>query len=915
MQDGLPDISQFSPEQRQALMAQLEAMNVASLPIAVATSQLPQATQVVVNQSIVNNFATANLSEEDAIHLGNYLRALRDRLLPLALGDLDIWQAVDTQSGLDLHDLFTEGKVDWRLECLRRPRDGVMVWTEPGDPDRQRAISDAEAKARTYEGPDEQDLGDWLLDYRQVSSSRFAAIHPRAVILGAPGSGKSSFLNMLALYLAGEHLADSQLHLGLLPDWRDAGGPIWLPLIVTLREFAGSPLSLWDFLVDRLPAASRDAQKATLHRVLSKQGALLLLDGLDEVPQSGQYQARFQDAIIEFRAAFPRARVLVTSRTYAYERDGWALKGFTAARLLDFEALERSTFLRRWFNHAAPKRGLRPVEAETRRERLETAIEGREHLRQLAENPLLLTLICLHDFQSHGKVPENREELYEKSVDLLLELWQRPKLIDPANRQPYARLENYLGVTRQELQKKLEELALKFHRRQGAEGGLADIPDGELLLALDELARAARGQRLEGNIAVSLDSIRHYVEDRAGILTHHGSVYRFAHRTFQEYLAARALSDLGAAKLLAQVREEPRTLWREVFLLAGAKLKKGSLDSLWRLLGKTVPELPGNLSSISDTDWRMAALAARLLLEAQGPLTGLDADDDAVLDRVRRWLVAMIACEALPLLEERISAAMDLGWLGDPRPGVGLDHATGLPDILWVPISTGAFVFLGKPAEIETPYEIVAYPVTVAQYQAFVADGGYLDNQWWRGQDQGIGAWDGCRWRENHAYTEDFGKSYEVPNLPQTGIIWYEAMAYCQWLGKKTGRSIRLPTEREWERAAVGPGGTPRFLPWGGSPEDSDDEVSRNCNIGPTKIGHPTPVGLFPSGDAREGPYRISDLSGNAWEWTSSSEGRDGCVLRGGSFDRNRKLVHASICLHNQPDDGNGSLGFRLVSS
>jgi formylglycine-generating enzyme required for sulfatase activity len=87
-------------------------------------------------------------------------------------------------------------------------------------------------------------------------------------------------------------------------------------------------------------------------------------------------------------------------------------------------------------------------------------------------------------------------------------------------------------------------------------------------------------------------------------------------------------------------------------------------------------------------------------------------------------------------------------------------------------------------------------------------------------------------------------------NFPVTGITWYEAAEYAAWKGK------RLPTEAEWEFAARGPEG--RAYPWG----DEWDATLANAG-GQLK-------GLRPVGQGGASPFGIYDMSGNAWEWTSS---------------------------------------------
>jgi len=154
--------------------------------------------------------------------------------------------------------------------------------------------------------------------------------------------------------------------------------------------------------------------------------------------------------------------------------------------------------------------------------------------------------------------------------------------------------------------------------------------------------------------------------------------------------------------------------------------------------------------------------------------------------------------------------------------------------------------------ENETPYHRVhlpdyaigKYPVTNAQYAAFVQATGHAPPRYWTHGKP-------LKGEEDH---------------PVVHISWYDAVAYCNWLSQVTGKSYRLPSEAEWEKAARGIDG--RIYPWGD--ERPDEE---RCNFGPY-VGGTTPVGRYsPQGDS---PYGCADMAGNTCEWTRSLWGKDG---------------------------------------
>ena len=219
----------------------------------------------------------------------------------------------------------------------------------------------------------------------QLSALAMANAEPRLALLGDPGSGKSTFVNFVALCMAGELLGHPDANLSVLraavPEDDEAPrnrrevqlqpwdhGPL-MPIRVMLREFVARSLlpvdkavevtgdTLWNDIVEALPLTLRDFAQP-LRDELESTGGLLLLDGLDEVPEADQRRVQVKTAVEQFATLFPNVRILVTSRTYAYQRQDWKLNRFAEAGLAPFSAAQIRAFVDQWYAHVGPARGL-----------------------------------------------------------------------------------------------------------------------------------------------------------------------------------------------------------------------------------------------------------------------------------------------------------------------------------------------------------------------------------------------------------------------------------------------------------------------------------------------------------------------------------------------------------------------------
>ena len=164
-------------------------------------------------------------------------------------------------------------------------------------------------------------------------------------------------------------------------------------------------------------------------------------------------------------------------------------------------------------------------------------------------------------------------------------------------------------------------------------------------------------------------------------------------------------------------------------------------------------------------------------------------------------------------------------------------------------------------------YYIGKFEVTNAQFGVFVQATGYKTTA----ETAGSGyVWTGTEWKDTKGadWRHPRGPDTNIDNKAQHPVLqvsWHDAIAFCDWLSKTSGRKVTLPSEAEWEKAARGADG--RIYPWGND-APSKDLLNFNQNVGDT-----TPVGQYsPKGDS---PYGAADMAGNAWEWTRSVWGKD----------------------------------------
>ena len=826
-----------------------------------------------------------------------YTTLTTDRLLPagpFALG-LD-----DVQKQMDVADPDTVLPDQVRLPILDprtsdEPRDFAPGTPRPiilGD----RALSQVWQDARrTLDGFGTRE-GQWYRPEGLITAIGQGQGRPRMVLLGSPGSGKSTGLRHLTVFIA----------TALLSGTRTLRLPFFCPLGPVAQALSNDPAQDVDTLVDVLlrPALGVGGLRASLRTQVQAAiiagNALLFFDGLDEVsgvPEltivgSRSRRERIADAIRAFAHQVGSAPVVVTCRTRPYEQDAaWQLReGWALRRLQPFAFGQARSFITKWYAATCLDGQGRyaPDEAVGRADRLIALLEqpDRAALRKLAASPLLLTMLVLLDY-NNTRMPERRADVYEELVRLLLDRWEGVRSSD-VDRRPQ-RLGERLGMaflTVDELRPALHELAFTAHCQQVDGRGVLTGP--LLRTTLDAFfARKLNPAQPKAALADAARPREQFMglllEESGLLLEEADETYVLPHLTFEEYLAACHLAgrDSAGVALAYDQWVSGGERWREVArLLMGRLLRQEKYDNLFMWLQRLVALRCGSQEKALLQRQRDVLLAADCYAELGRREAFANTAHDMVRfeDDLRAALVSLLEWpDPAVLLPERLEAGTALATLGDPRFPVTVEawqrelgqrnERFGAPPGYLCYVSGGRYQIGGWPEEEEReervvdrlkgaarrlinrgaqitipPFWIARFPVTVAQYALFVTSGGKKPYRW--GEAGG-----------------------SEPNQPVVGMTWQQAIAYCTWLTAQLtetallpqGYIVRLPTEAEWEAAAAYNADHQRHTyPWGEAVLTPEFAIFNE-----SKVGRPAPVGCCPAGTAACG---ASDMVGNVWE-------------------------------------------------
>jgi hypothetical protein len=429
-------------------------------------------------------------------NLDEYRESLRSSYGSLKLHTLD---STDRQYQIKLWQMFIEQNVRESLPPSRFeiPQDYQQQLLKSGQLERDLTSEQVEQYRRQYLEKSAEPV------LKAIGNEKCQ----RAVIVGNPGSGKSTLLQYLAL------------------DWAE-GHTTRFPLLIELREYVNDRFSKGDaprttFLnfLEQGTRADWKFDSHQLHEHLRTQPSLVMFDGLDEIFDPNDYES-VVDEIANFAAQqYPKAKIIVTSRVIGYNPERLRGVNFQHFTLQELDKAQIENFIDKWYQLAMGE----DPEKERLKQRMKEAIDNSPAIQNLADNPLLLTMMAI--LNRRESLPRDRAELYDQASRVLLHNWDvdHKKLGLPLD-----------AIGRQEKQAMLRTIAYEM---QSGEKGLA----GNLIDA-DRLKSILTGYlKREGfkDPRETAERLIAQLRSRNYILCDRGAdTYGFVHRTFLEYFCA-----------------------------------------------------------------------------------------------------------------------------------------------------------------------------------------------------------------------------------------------------------------------------------------------------------------------------------------------------------------------------------------
>lgn len=409
----------------------------------------------------------------------------------------------------------------------------------------------------------------------------------RAIVLGDPGSGKTTLMRYVAYRLAQAQIEGEQSELiKENPQLADR-----LPVYVRIGLYAQHLQQNPEAKIDEYAPLSSQALQIPLPDELLKSEmaagrVFFLLDGLDEIINTAQ-RRDVARRVEEFARNCHECPVLVTSRIVGY-REARLSDQFSQFTIRRFEEPEIRSFVEKWYSALGE-----PHRAES----LTKAIIDSDSIRNLASNPLLLTVIALIH-RRKAKLPQRRVSLYKDAAETLVDEWMSERRVIPEGWDAQETIDILLP-------------AIGWHLHRTSSSGLIGEQELHELLVNTMKHHEPRLSESEAQSRAAL--FRRNVNEFSGISLERGldkdgrGLYGFLHLTFEEYFAAVRLCevwDREGNEALKPLLHNPR--WTEIVLLAAGRFGEFSQYQATRFV-RSILEAGSEYEDILHRDLLLAA--------------------------------------------------------------------------------------------------------------------------------------------------------------------------------------------------------------------------------------------------------------------------------------------------------------------
>ncbi|NTV25516.1 MAG: SUMF1/EgtB/PvdO family nonheme iron enzyme [Chlorobiaceae bacterium] len=684
--------------------------------------------------------------------------------------------------------------------------------------------------------------------------------------------------------------------------------------------------------------------------------SFVLFDGLDEISDHEAREAACK-WIDRSLTTMLDGYFVVTSRRSGYGVDSLKkydirlMSSHKRADVLDFSVEQQEDFLHRWFEAAyllddkennidiSAWKKAQKEKAKNKSEQIITALKDEKNrgLRQLAGIPMILQLMALL-WKKNGFLPSGRIDLYGSALDYMLQLRDKSKDI----KSPLT-----AGQSRLVLTPIAWWMQNDLQKDEASKKDMINKMEPELSSLADRQFTPPAAKEFCENLV-----------KRAALLSETSTNYMFRHKSFREYLASiewikRCRRTGGYIDMIVNVFgedwwSEPLRFFfaqsdAEIFDLFMGKLIEGVRDQplppkKTLLLGYIIDEAPQKkVSSLCEKllDPDTTEICQRLILDCLFSIGQVEAYDSIKIFKSqchnKNYDIASRAEEVLLTLDPENRKTDHLQYSNSL-----LDHPKSFRNIIenqaeYILVDAGSFAceLTGKHEYVKG-YYMSKYLVTNRRYRLFInylhtgihpniqkkIDLDFLNYsiEMLAQESQIKGLIDTIKKQKNLSnYLQsrfDGDRKFGGDEHPVVGVTWFGARAYCLWLSMLESNGVekeiyRLPTEIEWEYAAMGKSG--RRYPWGDKPP-----TSQRANYGDI-FGTTTPVGRCPAGASPEG---INDLAGNVWEWMDDwykINEKSAKSLRGGSWHSSPESLRCGSRDFYHPVLRSPFHGFRVV--